>query len=39
MKRTLASNEAELAASESLLANDQVNLFLALGGGWELNRS
>ncbi|MCW3481899.1 efflux transporter outer membrane subunit [Neisseriaceae bacterium JH1-16] len=33
--RTLASNEAALAASDGQLANDQVNLFLALGGGWE----
>ena len=34
-ERTLASSEAALAASEAALATDQVNLFLALGGGWE----
>ncbi|MDN0084778.1 efflux transporter outer membrane subunit [Crenobacter sp. SG2305] len=33
--RTQASTEAALAASDSQLALDQVNLFLALGGGWE----
>src|SRR5262249_26110714 len=33
--RTLASTEATLASSESQLAIDQVNLFLALGGGWK----
>ncbi|MBE7377117.1 efflux transporter outer membrane subunit [Pseudomonas lopnurensis] len=34
-ERTLASAEAALAASARQLSNDQVNLFLALGGGWE----
>lgn len=34
-QRTLASAEAQLAASDSQVAADQVNLFLALGGGWE----
>jgi outer membrane protein, multidrug efflux system len=34
-QRTLASAEAALAASDSQVAADQVNLFLALGGGWE----
>ncbi|MFC5477281.1 efflux transporter outer membrane subunit [Massilia suwonensis] len=34
-ERTLASNEAAVAASNAKLASDQVNLFLALGGGWE----
>jgi multidrug efflux system outer membrane protein len=34
-QRTLASAEASLAASDGALAADQVNLFLALGGGWE----
>jgi len=33
--RTLASNEAAVAASTAKLATDQVTLFLALGGGWE----
>ena len=34
-QRTLASAEAALATSDSQVATDQVNLFLALGGGWE----
>ncbi|QOL50629.1 efflux transporter outer membrane subunit [Massilia litorea] len=34
-ERTLASNEAAVAASSAKLASDQVTLFLALGGGWE----
>lgn len=34
-QRTLAGAEAALAASEAQVAVDQVNLFLALGGGWE----
>ncbi|MFL9812926.1 efflux transporter outer membrane subunit [Stutzerimonas sp. VN223-3] len=34
-ERTLASAEAALAKSEAQLSLDQVNLFLALGGGWE----
>lgn len=33
-ERTLAASEAALAASEATLSQDQVNLFLALGGGW-----
>lgn len=33
--RALAGNESALAASDAQLALDQVNLFLALGGGWE----
>jgi outer membrane protein TolC len=33
--RTLASAENALAASDAQLAADQVQLFLALGGGWE----
>jgi NodT family efflux transporter outer membrane factor (OMF) lipoprotein len=33
--RTLASAENMLAASDAQLAADQVQLFLALGGGWE----
>src|SRR5262249_27499305 len=33
--RTLASVEQSVAAADSRLATDQVNLFLALGGGWE----
>jgi multidrug efflux system outer membrane protein len=34
-QRTLAGAEAALASSDSQVAADQVNLFLALGGGWE----
>ena len=32
---TLASYEASVANSDAQLALDQVNLFLALGGGWQ----
>jgi NodT family efflux transporter outer membrane factor (OMF) lipoprotein len=34
-ERTLASAEAALAAMRGQVAQDQVALFLALGGGWE----
>ncbi len=34
-ERTLATNESALAASQADLSNDQITLFLALGGGWE----
>ena len=37
--RTLASAESLLAASDAQLAADQVQLFLALGGGWENARA
>lgn len=33
--RTLSSAESTLAGSDAQLAADQVQLFLALGGGWE----
>jgi NodT family efflux transporter outer membrane factor (OMF) lipoprotein len=33
--RTLAAAQSSLAVSDAQLATDQVNLFLALGGGWE----
>jgi outer membrane protein TolC len=33
--RSLATAENMLAASDAQLAADQVQLFLALGGGWE----
>ncbi|MDE1179777.1 efflux transporter outer membrane subunit [Paraburkholderia sp.] len=33
--RTLTSVSAQVAAAEGQVAVDQVNLFLALGGGWE----
>lgn len=38
-ERTHASAEAALAASETQVAMDQVNLFLALGGGWQKHTS
>ncbi|MDB5817861.1 MAG: efflux transporter, outer rane lipoprotein NodT family [Rhizobacter sp.] len=34
-ERSLAASEATLAASKAQLADDQIVLFLALGGGWE----
>ena len=34
-QRALAGAEAELAASEAALADDQAQLFLVLGGGWQ----
>ncbi|MDH6590121.1 NodT family efflux transporter outer membrane factor (OMF) lipoprotein [Variovorax sp. TBS-050B] len=34
-QRTLASHEAALAASDAQLAACQVEVFMALGGGWE----
>ncbi|CAM2145045.1 Efflux transporter outer membrane subunit [Pararobbsia alpina] len=34
-QRTLASVDAQVAAAEAQVSIDQVNLFLALGGGWE----
>jgi len=33
--RALASAEANLATSQASLADDQIHLFLALGGGWQ----
>lgn len=33
--RTLASADAALAASDSLLSAQQIAVFLAIGGGWE----
>jgi NodT family efflux transporter outer membrane factor (OMF) lipoprotein len=33
--RTLTTVNAQVAAAESTVAVDRVNLFLALGGGWE----
>ncbi|AXE32172.1 RND transporter [Chromobacterium phragmitis] len=36
--RALAGNEAALAASDAQLAQDQVTVFQALGGGWEQPR-
>jgi multidrug efflux pump subunit AcrA (membrane-fusion protein) len=35
LERTAVETEAEWAASNSALANDQVAVFKALGGGWE----
>lgn len=34
-ERALAAGETALAASEAALADEQIQLFLALGGGWE----
>lgn len=34
-QRTLVAAEADLASSQATLAGDQVNVFKALGGGWE----
>ncbi len=34
-ERTLAIDESVYAASTAKLVNDQISLFLALGGGWE----
>ena len=34
-ERTLASSDAAYAAARARIAQDQVALFLALGGGWE----
>jgi len=34
-QRTLAADESALAASQAALSNDQIDLFLALGGGWQ----
>jgi outer membrane protein TolC len=33
--RTLTATKSQVAAAEGQVAVDQVNLFLALGGGWE----
>lgn len=38
-QRTLASVDAQVSAAEAQVSIDQVNLFLALGGGWEQNAS
>ncbi|AGW93776.1 efflux transporter outer membrane subunit [Cupriavidus sp. DF5525] len=37
-ERTLADAEAALAASEGHVVSRQVDLFLALGGGWQAGR-
>lgn len=37
-ERTLAEAEAALAAAQARLSQDEVGLFLALGGGWESAR-
>jgi NodT family efflux transporter outer membrane factor (OMF) lipoprotein len=34
-ERTLVNADAELAASQAALAADQIDVFKALGGGWE----
>ncbi|OLL27900.1 RND transporter [Burkholderia sp. SRS-W-2-2016] len=35
--RTLTAAKAQLSAAEGQVAVDQVNLFLSLGGGWEVS--
>ncbi|PZR52215.1 MAG: RND transporter, partial [Stutzerimonas stutzeri] len=37
-ERTLANAQAALAASQAQLSLDQVDLFLALGGGWRTSQ-
>jgi len=37
-QRVLASSDSALAQAESRVADDQVNLFLALGGGWQVDQ-
>jgi NodT family efflux transporter outer membrane factor (OMF) lipoprotein len=37
--RTLTSVAAQVAAAEAQVATDQVNLFRALGGGWETDEA
>jgi multidrug efflux system outer membrane protein len=37
-QRVLASADAALAQAETGVAEDQVNLFLALGGGWQVDQ-
>lgn len=34
-QRTLATDESALAASQAALSGDQIDVFLALGGGWQ----
>lgn len=34
-QRTLAGTESAVAASQAQLSDDQISLFLALGGGWQ----
>jgi NodT family efflux transporter outer membrane factor (OMF) lipoprotein len=36
VEATLATAETAVAGSDAAIADDQVNVFLALGGGWEL---
>ncbi len=38
-QRVLASADSALAQAESRVADDQVNLFLALGGGWQADEA
>jgi outer membrane protein, multidrug efflux system len=35
-ERTLASAEQSFAQLEAAISNDQISVFLALGGGWEM---
>ena len=34
-QRTLATDESALAASQAALSSNQIDVFLALGGGWQ----
>jgi outer membrane protein, multidrug efflux system len=34
-QRTLAADEQSLAQLQSTISEDQIAVFLALGGGWE----
>lgn len=38
-ERSLVSSDANLAASDATLASYRVNLYLALGGGWETSKN
>jgi outer membrane protein TolC len=34
-ERTFADSDAELAAADARIADAQIDLFRALGGGWQ----
>jgi NodT family efflux transporter outer membrane factor (OMF) lipoprotein len=38
-ERTLAAAEASLASAQAQVSQDQIRLFLALGGGWRRNEA
>jgi outer membrane protein TolC len=37
-ERTLADAEADVATADAMISRAQVNLFRALGGGWQTAR-